>query len=175
MLRRLANFHTVLRNIWIIFAPVAALLAQGPAQRPVSTASQLSLEVSETNARILFLNIEAAEVGRRKAGEQTATTASERAAVLHVSLPDLEVIDKIVTAFVEQQTVLKNGSIAYFNQQHASGLPLDPAIVHSFTVRREMLANEAFMRIRSEISTEGYEGFQRYFELEFRKSVHCRR
>jgi hypothetical protein len=78
-------------------------------------------------------------------------------------------------AFAAEQSALKDESIAYLSQQRATNQPLDPGVVHSFSTHREALANHAFGEIRSKIPKEGNEGFQRYIELEFRKSIHRRR
>jgi hypothetical protein len=114
-------------------------------------------------------------LGAGTTSRQTGTSAPKRASLIHVTLSDLNVIDRLATRFVAQESALKDESIAYLNKQRASKRPLDPAVVHSFTMRREALANEAFARIQSEVSKEGYEGFRGYIELEFRQSIHRRK
>ena len=88
---------------------------------------------------------------------------------------ELAVIDNIAAEFVAKQEQLQKEGRQYIDRYRAANHPVDPAVVHRFSTRRQALASAAAVEIQSKLSKEGYAGLQGYLDMDFKNSIHQRR
>lgn len=140
------------------------LLSAAPQTAAVSTA------VGDPVLFILFLSQHAQDASRRASGVHGPNSAS-RAAQLHIKPADLSLVDQKALAYVTEGRKIHEEALQYREACIRANKPLDPAVVHSFTTRREAQAAAAFSEIRSELSPASYAGLEQYLTSVFMKSL----
>jgi hypothetical protein len=137
-------------------------------KKPLGADTARSLSAS--TLYILFLNSHAHTLHAVSAPNAGARAA--RAAQLHVRVSELDSIDRAAAMFSSQEESLREEALRYVKATDGAHQAHDPAIIHSFTMRREALASDALDTIHTQLSPASYAGLQRYVESQLRGRVH---
>jgi hypothetical protein len=113
---------------------------------------------------IIFLHRVASSSGAR-AGR------GDRAGELHLAPAELQAVDDAARVFVAQEEQLRQEALRYGSRRKLARESPDPAVVHSFAVRRASLASSAMAVIQAKISPPSFAGLRRFIDLQIRGAV----
>lgn len=131
---------------------------------------EASPTMGDPDSFIVFL-IQHAKDAARHAHSGAGSSATNRAAQLHVRSEDVSLIDQEAQAYAAEDQKIHEEALQYREQCISANKPLDPAVVHSFTTRREAQAAVAFSEIQSQLSPSSYAGLNQYLTSIFIPSL----
>jgi hypothetical protein len=148
-------------SIWL-----AALLA-GNAIAQV----EVQQSIPRTDLYIIFLTLQASDARLREAPGYVGADFKAKAERMGIRTDEVYILHSAATDFANTDATLAHEAREYQRSRLEAREAPDPAIIRSFTARREQLANNCMNRLRSQLSPESAVALDRFLTSTLQASI----